>query len=161
MKHLLVFFIALSVLFTAGAMSEDKPSPAPGFSLKTADGKSVELKNLKGKVVVVNFWATWCPPCRAEIPGMIEVYNSYKAKGLEIVAVSLDRGGWKDVTPFAEKMGMKFPVVLDQEGELATAYGGIQYIPTTFIIDRKGNIVSKHVGGISKSDFEKAVQKAL
>lgn len=161
MKHCAALVIALAVLFTAGAIAADKPSPAPNFSLKTADGKSVELKKLQGRVVVLNFWATWCPPCRAEIPGMIEVYDAYRGKGLEIVAVSLDRGGWKDVTPFVEKMKMTFPVVLDQEGNLAMAYGGIQYIPTTFIIDRNGNIVSKHVGGISKSDFEKAVKKAL
>ena len=161
MRHIATVCIVLSVLFATPSAAADSPSPAPNFSLKTADGKSVDLKKLQGQVVVLNFWATWCPPCRAEIPGMIEVYGAYKAKGLEIVAVSLDRGGWKDVTPFVQKMGMKFPVVLDQEGELATAYGGIQYIPTTFIIDRKGNIVSKHVGGLSKSDFEKAVQKAL
>jgi peroxiredoxin len=134
--------------------------PAPNFSLKTADGKVVELNKLKGKAVVVNFWATWCGPCRSEIPGMLEVYDRYRSKGLEIVGVSLDRDGWRVVSPYVDKTKITYPVVLGDEG-IVEAYGGIEAIPTTFVIDKKGNIVEKHIGYMSKDDFEKKVKKVL
>jgi cytochrome c biogenesis protein CcmG/thiol:disulfide interchange protein DsbE len=133
---------------------------APAFSLKGADGKSLDLKGLAGKVVVVNFWATWCPPCRAEIPGMQEVYEKYKTKGLEIVGVSLDRDGWNVVNPFLQKTKMTYPVVMG-DAAIAEAYGGISAIPTSFVVDRKGKIVKHHVGYFSKEDFEKAVKALL
>jgi len=152
---LAVLVIALSV-----SRAADNPQPAPGFSLKTADGKGIELSKLKGKVVVVNFWATWCGPCRAEIPGMLEVYEKYKAKGLEIVGISLDRNGWQVVTPYVQKSKITYPIVLGDES-VVESYGGIEAIPTTFIVDRKGNIVDRHVGMVSKEAFEAMVKKVL
>ncbi len=134
--------------------------PAPNFALKTADGKTVELKKLQGKVVVVNFWATWCGPCRREIPGMMKVYDKYKGKGLEIVGIALDRDGWNDVKPYLEKSPISYPIVIG-ERKLTEQYGGVEAIPTTFIVDRKGNIVAKHVGAMSEEDFEKAIKAAL
>jgi peroxiredoxin len=155
--HILaVAVVALSVL-TAVAFSAD---PAPNFKLKAADGTTVELNKLKGKVVLVNFWATWCPPCRAEIPGMMKVYDKYKAKGLEIVGISVDNGGWDDVRPWLEKHPITYPIVVG-DANLAQAYGGIHNIPTTFLVDRKGNIAMKHVGGLTEEEFEKMVKKAL
>src|SRR5512147_2987717 len=85
LRMLAAVFLVAAVVASAGA------GPAPNFALKTADGKTVELKQLAGKVVVLNFWATWCGPCRAEIPGMLEIYAKYREKGLEIVGVSLDQ----------------------------------------------------------------------
>jgi peroxiredoxin len=144
--------------------SEPEPArpsdPAPNFSLNTGDGKTVELSQFKGKVVVVNFWATWCGPCRNEIPGMLQVYNQYKSKGLEIVGISLDRDGWRVINPFVQKFKITYPVVLGN-GEVTEAYGGIEAIPTTFIVDRKGNIAGKHIGYLSKDEFEKIVKKTL
>jgi thiol-disulfide isomerase/thioredoxin len=128
--------------------------------LATASGQNLELAKLQGKVVVLNFWATWCGPCRSEIPGMLEVYGKYKDKGVEIVGVSLDRGGFRDVTPFAKKLNITYPIVIGSQA-LTDAYGGIDAIPTTFFVDKKGNIVNKHVGYMSKDDFEKAVKAAM
>jgi thiol-disulfide isomerase/thioredoxin len=159
MKLLHVLTAALLILgFTA--VLAHAADPAPNFALKTADGKTIELKKLQGKVVFVNFWATWCGPCRREIPGMMKVYDKYKAKGFEIVGISLDHGGWDDVKPWLQKNPINYPIVIG-DGDLADAYGGVDGIPTTFIVDRKGNIVAKHVGGLSEEEFEKLVKGAL
>jgi peroxiredoxin len=155
---LVMMLVALMVGTALPAPAGDKP--APNFVLKTADGKTVELKKLTGKVVVVNFWATWCGPCRAEIPGMLDVYTKYKSKGLEIVGISLDRGGWDAVNPYVEKTKITYPVVLGTS-DVAEAYGGIQAIPATFVVDKKGNIVEQHVGAVSAADFEMMIKKYL
>jgi peroxiredoxin len=151
--------LILALALPLGCRAEPQ-SKAPNFVLKTQEGKTLELKKLEGKVVVLNFWATWCPPCRAEIPGMLEVYDRYKSKGLEIIGVSLDRGGWTRVTPFVQKMRITYPVVIG-DGELVELYGGIEAIPTTFIIDRKGNVAQKHIGYLSKEVFEEQIQGLL
>jgi len=149
--------VVLLVLTATVVLAQGK---APNFTLKTAEGQTVELNKLQGKIVVINFWATWCGPCRAEIPGMLEVYGKYRDRGMEIVGVSLDRGGWTDVSPFVKKMKISYPVVVG-DGPLTEAYGGIDAIPTTFIVDRKGNIINRHVGYMSKDDFEKVIKAAL
>ena len=150
--------ILLLVALVAGsALAQSK---APNFKATAVDGSVVELAKLKGKVVVVNYWATWCGPCRQEIPGFVEVYKEYKAKGLEIVGVSLDDNGWEAVKPYLAKISIPYPVVLPDE-VLTSSYGSIQAIPTTFFVDKKGNIVDKHVGYMDKAAFTKRIQKLL
>jgi peroxiredoxin len=152
--------ISFALVLMMLALSQAFAQKAPNFKLKNQDGKTVELTKLRGKVVVVNFWATWCGPCRKEIPGMMDVYKQYKDKGLEIVGVSLDQDGWEVVRPYVEQSKMNYPVVVG-DGDLAQAYGGIDAIPATFFVDKKGNISKKHVGYMSKSDFETAVKSLL
>jgi thiol-disulfide isomerase/thioredoxin len=147
------------VLFALTALTLHAAEPAPNFTLKTSEGKSIEMKKLLGKAVVVNFWATWCGPCRREIPGMMEVYQKYKGEGLEIVGISLNEV-WTVVKPFVAKEQIPYPVVIG-DTDLFKAYGGERSIPTTIFVDRKGNIVSRHVGGISKEGFEKAVRAIM
>jgi len=127
---------------------------APEFTLIALDGTEVALADFKGKVLFLNFWATWCPPCRQEIPGFLEMYDKYKSEGMEILGVSLDRQGTDVVKAFAEKMKITYPLAISNM-EIMQAYQPGQYIPATIIIDRKGNLHEKHVGYMDKSQVEK------
>ncbi|MNX67211.1 Thiol-disulfide oxidoreductase ResA [compost metagenome] len=108
----------------------------------------------------MNFWATWCPPCRAEIPDFIQVRASLNAKGFEIIGISLDEGGAKDVVPFAKEYGITYPLALGNQ-DVVDRYGGIRGIPTSFLLDRTGNIVQKWPGMIDRATLEKAVTAVL
>ena len=118
---------------------------APDFTLATVDGGTVRLSSFRGRVVLVDFWATWCGPCRAEIPNLKEVRESFASRGFEIIGVSLDDSGPEAVRAFTEEYGIDYPVVLGSQ-ELTQQYGGIQAIPTAFLVDREGRIVERFVG---------------
>ena len=133
---------------------------APAWELKTVDGKTIRSSDFKGKIVVLDFWATWCPPCRAEIPGFVELQKQYARDGVVVIGVSLDQGEPAAVKKFAEKLGVNYPIVLGDQ-DIVRAFGGVESIPTTFIIDREGRIVSRHVGFTEKSDLEKDIKPLL
>jgi len=133
---------------------------APDFTLTSTEGKEIRLSDYRGQVVVVDFWATWCPPCKAEIPDFIKLYSQYKDEGFQMLGVSLDQGGLNDVVPFMKERGMNYPVVLGTE-EVVSAYGGIRGIPTTFVIDKKGYVRGAFEGYREASVFENLVKKLL
>jgi cytochrome c biogenesis protein CcmG/thiol:disulfide interchange protein DsbE len=161
MKRILSILVVFIVfLFIANAAQPEKRQKAPNFSLHTQNGKVIELSKLKGKVVLVNFWATWCPPCRAEIPDFIEVYNTYKSKGFEIIGIALDEEGWSKIAPYIEEAKMNYPVVLGS-AEVVQQYGGIEGIPTTFIVDKNGYIAGRQVGMLSKAVLEQKLKSLL
>jgi thiol-disulfide isomerase/thioredoxin len=144
---------------SAAAAESSRPS-APAWSLPDVNGKTVRSSDFKGKVVLLDFWATWCPPCRDEIPGFIELQEQYGDQGLVVVGVSLDEGGAAVVKRFMQRFKMNYPVVMGDE-KVANDFGGIRGIPTTFVLDREGRIVSRHVGFAEKEVFEREIKGLL
>ena len=136
----------------AGKLSSSNRKAAPDFSLADANGSRVKLSDYKGSVVLLNFWATWCGPCKFEIPWFIEFEKTYNDRGFAALGVALDDGGWKAVKPFVTQNGMNYTVVVGDDG-VAKLYGGIDSLPTTFLIDRDGGIATTHVGLVSKSEY--------
>ncbi|PLT29339.1 redoxin domain-containing protein [Peribacillus deserti] len=139
----------------ASAPGLETGNKAPGFKLTTIDGKSVKLSDYRGKKIMLNFWATWCPPCKKEIPEM-EEYSKQMGKDQIILAVNMDPQA--DVKGFAAKMGMTFPILLDTDNEVNTTYKIIS-IPTTYFIDSKGIISSKILGAMTKKDMADNMNK--
>jgi thiol-disulfide isomerase/thioredoxin len=136
------------------------PTPAPGWELKDVDGKPVNFSSFKGKVVVLDFWATWCPPCRSEIPGYVKLQEKYKDKGLVIIGVSLDQAGPDVVKKFIGDFHLNYQVVMGDEA-VVQAFGGVEGIPTTFIIDRTGKIRDKKVGAMETAEYEQVLLQYL
>lgn len=124
------------------------------------NNKVVKLSELKGKVVLINFWATWCPPCKIEIPGFVELYDKYNENGFEIIGVSVDTSGSDSVKSFVKSEKINYPVVMADK-ELAEKFDEIVAIPTSFLINQKGEIVKKYSGLYMKSTFENDIKKLL
>ncbi|MFT3783178.1 MAG: TlpA disulfide reductase family protein [Nibricoccus sp.] len=166
MKKLAVVFVALLLTQVSCRRSEPQVEnhfaarPAPSWKLQTIDGKELASTELAGKVQVINFWATWCPPCKAEIPGFITVQEKLGREGLVIVGISLDQDGADVVKRFAENNKMNYPVVMS-DGKIDTAFGQFEGIPTTFIVDRKGVIRAMDTGYMSADQLEKTLRPLL
>jgi peroxiredoxin len=133
---------------------------APDFALKDADGKTVHLSDYKGKVVLLDFWATWCGPCRVEIPWFTDMQRKKKDQGFEVLGVSMDDNGWEDVKPFLAEMKVNYRVVIGDDAT-TQAYGGVESLPTTFLIDKQGKIAAIHVGLANRKEFEDGVDELL
>jgi len=136
------------------------PRTAPPFSLPDTNGNIYSSAQLAGKPVVINFFATWCPPCKAEIPGFVEVYNKHRSEGFELVGISLDTDTRENLPGFLMSNKVGYRILF---GDLATAraYGGVSSIPTTFFVGKDGEIKNVHVGYMDKDAFDKEVMKLL
>jgi cytochrome c biogenesis protein CcmG/thiol:disulfide interchange protein DsbE len=134
-------------------------SPAPDFSLVNAKGGNIKLSDYRGKVVIVDFWATWCPPCRKGIPDLIDIKKQY-GDAVAIIGISVDTDSKGEVVPFIQRMGINYPIVYSTP-EVVQAYGGIDGIPTSFVVDKSGKIVDMHVGLVPKEDFTAVIDKLL
>ena len=152
------------------ADNPESGKPAPDFTLKDLDGKNVELSQYRGKVVLVNFWATWCDPCRVEIPWLIEMQQKYSAKGFTVLGIAMDEDGKSVVAPFVEKEQfeidgggkslMNYPIVIGNE-DVVDKFGGLFGYPTSVLISRDGKQIKRITGIISYDEIAKAIESQL
>lgn len=171
MRKIILIVVAILIVFAIYKMGRHsgpaKPaagpvtahSLAPDFSLEGVNGQPLNLSALKGKVVLLDFWATWCVPCRSEIPHFVVFQNKYGPQGLQVVGISMDDGP-KPVRQFYDEMKMNYPVALGNES-VAQSYGGVLGLPITFLIDRDGRIYKKHIGEVDMSLLEQEIQTLL
>lgn len=137
-----------------------KTTPAPDFTLEKLDGGSLKLSDLRGKAVLLNFWATWCGPCKIETPWLVEMQNQYGSQGLQVVGVAMDDSGKDEIAKFAKDMGVNYPVLLGKEA-VGDEYGGVPGLPESFFIGRDGKIVDRIIGLKGRADIEDSIKKAL
>jgi cytochrome c biogenesis protein CcmG/thiol:disulfide interchange protein DsbE len=155
-------FTAIVVLFLCVGCADEKESDAalngqaPDFTLKDLQGKKVQLKNMRGKVVLINFFATWCAPCRQEIPDFIRLYQQYRERGFEIIGIGLDMEGETVLRPFSEQLRVPYPVVVGTR-KVVVDYGNITGVPTSFFIDRDGKIADRFIGMRPRKVLEKNI----
>jgi thiol-disulfide isomerase/thioredoxin len=133
---------------------------APDFSLESLEGKTMRLSDFRGKAVLLNFWATWCGPCKIEMPWFVELQQKYGSQGLQVVGVAMDDASKEDIAKFAKDMGVNYPVLIGKEA-VGDSYGGIPALPETFFIGRDGKVVDKILGLRGKAEIEDAIKKAL
>src|ERR1051326_6216203 len=146
---------------SAASVKPDKErKAAPEFTLKDTDGKMVRLSDYKGRVVLLNFWATWCGPCKIEIPWFVQFQKTYKDRDLAVVGVSMDEDGWDSVKPYIDQHKMNYQVVIGND-HISQLFGSIDSLPTTLVIDREGRIASMHIGLVAKKTYEKEIEQLL
>ena len=168
MRRVILIIIAavllVMVFYELGHRRTSKPvssrgNPAAEFSLTDLDGKPLSLSDYRGKVVLLDFWATWCVPCRAEIPHFVEFQNKYREQGLQVVGISMDDGA-NPVRQFYQQFKMNYPVALGTD-KVAEAYGGVLGLPVTFLIGRDGRIAAKYVGETQMPAMEQEIHSLL
>ncbi len=156
----LLFLAALiAVGCTRTEQRASAPAAAPDFTLQDLDGRKVHLADLRGKVVLVEFWATWCPPCRASIPGMEHLHRSFGGKGLVVLGVSMDDGGWDSVKAFAAAKGITYPV-LRGDDDVASSYL-VRSIPSLFLVNKDGMIAKQYLGEGNEDSIERDIRALL
>jgi thiol-disulfide isomerase/thioredoxin len=157
---------------TLGYITPLQGRMAPAFALNNLDGQKVTLASYRGKALMINFWATWCAPCKIETPWIVELRNKYAAQGFEVVGVDTegddlkpdDKAGWAktktDVSKFIQQEKIQYPILLDGDS-ISVPYGGLDELPTSFFVDRTGKVVAAQVGLSSESDLEAEIKTAL
>ena len=159
MKRFILVLLPIVIVLFVSAKAErasifgDNSSPAPDFMLKDLKGREISLSKYSGKVIFLNFWATWCGPCKAEIPDFIEMYNEYKDKGMEIIGISVDKISPKLVLKFVEKYKINYPIIMGTD-KIQKDYEPGPYVPTTIIVDQEGKIRHRHIGYMDKKTLK-------
>jgi len=169
---IVVVIAAVALMLFAGvrmsrsrAVAKVKPvgnngSVAPDFELRSLEGKQVRLSDYHGKAVLLNFWATWCAPCKIEMPWFVDLQKQYASQGLQVIGVAMDDSGEATIAKFAKEIGVNYPLLIGKEA-VGDAYGGVEFLPTTFIIDRQGKVVHRVFGLVGRSELEDNIKKAL
>jgi cytochrome c biogenesis protein CcmG/thiol:disulfide interchange protein DsbE len=171
MRKVLLIVVALAIVFTVYKVNRHDSGPtkpgqpaaahsmAPDFSLQELNGQSLNLSDYRGKIVLLDFWATWCGPCRDEIPHFVQLQDEYRQQGLQVVGISMDDGP-KPVRDFYQQFKMNYPVALGNE-KVAEAYGGVLGLPVAFLIGRDGRIHAKYKGEVNMSVLEQEIKTLL
>lgn len=159
-RNILIVVVLALVAVAVGYLMRDQ-TPAPPITLTTLNGKPLPLAALKGKVVIVNFWATSCPGCIAEMPDLVRTHQAFAPRGVETIAIAMSYDPPAYVLNYAERNRLPFTVALDLSGEAARAFGNVKLTPTTFIIDKSGNIVHKTVGILDFAQLRTILDKEL
>jgi peroxiredoxin len=157
---MLVVGLRLARRTRQASIPQMKGDMAPDFALQSLDGKTVRLSDYRGKAVLLNFWATWCAPCKIEMPWFVELQKQYGAEGLQILGVAMDDASPKDIADFAKEMGVNYPVLLGKEA-VGDAYGGVQFLPESFYIDRNGKVLDKAFGLKGRGEIEDGIKKII
>ena len=167
---LIVIAMVVSLMLVIGInLTRKQPPPAgpegrgevaPEFALQSIDGKTVRLSDFRGKAVLLNFWATWCAPCKIEMPWFVELQKQYGSQGFQIVGVAMDDASASDIKDFAQEMGVNYPVLIGKES-VGDAYGGVQFLPENFYIDRNGRVVNRAFGLKGRGEIEDEIKKII
>src|SRR5579872_6248871 len=144
----------------ANAANITEGGVAPDFALQTLDGKTMKLSDLRGKAVLLNFWATWCGPCKIEMPWFVELQKQYGPQGFQIIGVAMDDATTEEIAKFAKEMGVNYPILLGKEA-VGESYGGVNVLPTTFFLDRDGKVTAREFGLQSRSVFVDHIKKSM
>jgi peroxiredoxin len=153
--------IVIVIIAVVAYFSLMAPKPAPDVTFTDLNGNKITSQSLRGKVVMVNFWATSCSTCIHEMPQMVETYNKYKGKGLQFVAVAMSYDAPNYVVNYAQTRQLPFKVAFDAKGDLAKSFGDVSLTPTTFVIDKNGNIIKRYVGEPEFASLDQLLEKAL
>lgn len=156
----LFFLLASMALLAPGKQSTAQPEFAPAFELKDIKGRTLRLSDYKGKVVLLNFWATWCVPCRAEMPDLVKLQNEYRSKGLQIVGLTYPDYTRAAVRNVVRRLRLNYPILLGSRG-IADKYDVGEVMPTTIVIDREGRIRTRILGILEPDEFEQSVKPLL
>ncbi|GAB7562018.1 TlpA disulfide reductase family protein [Methylobacillus methanolivorans] len=160
LRKILIPLVIIGLLAFLGFSLTQKPQ-APAINFVTLEGKTIPLSSLHGKMVLVNFWATDCPGCIAEMPGLIQTYNEYKNKGFEVVAVAMSYDGIQQVINYSKNNALPFPVSHDSSGDAAQQFNDVRVTPTSFIIDKQGRIIQKLIGELDFGSLRKLLDQQL
>ena len=143
-----------------GIKPVDVRQQAPDFTLRDAEGRAVKLSDYRGKVVLLNFWATWCGPCRIEIPWFMQFEKEFKDRGFAVLGISMDDDGWDAVKPYVQRMRVNYRMLLG-DSMVSDLYGGVDSLPTSFMIDRQGRVARVHIGLVSRSEYQNDINALL
>jgi len=157
---MLVFGLNLAHKSKSNAGVQMKDGVAPDFTLQSLDGKTVRLSDFRGKAVLLNFWATWCSPCKIEMPWFVELQKQYGPGGLQVVGVAMDDASTKEIADFAKEMGVNYPVLIGKES-VGDAYGGVQFLPENFYIDRNGKVLDRAFGLKGRGEIEDEIKRIV
>jgi thiol-disulfide isomerase/thioredoxin len=159
-RFLIPLLLAAPLLGAVAIKPEAARKRAPDFELKDRSGKAVKLSDYEGRVVLIDFWATWCAPCKSAMPWLNDLAAQNREKGFEVLGVSMDEDGWPKVLPFLDKVKVGYPILMGNK-RVAYLYGEVESLPLAFFVDRKGRVAAMHLGAASRKDFEKTVRELL